>query len=166
MPDPARPPIQSAIQEEVARRRQCYREALVRRLYLKTDTFEFDHGWVDKDNFPTAKKMWFVHRPGDDASAAQKEAWNALPVERLFGDIVMSLEGNDAPIYTASDVLDFKPAPGVPCDRLTDYPVVRAPAGGEQSHDVFQSLARLDLAIADPGRQIELFGWTTPKPSE
>src|SRR4051812_39521684 len=95
---------QSDVQQEVSARCLCYRERLVRHLYLKNETFEFEHGWTDANGYPTEKKMWHVVPPADDASAAEKAAWNALPADQLFlYRSVMSTEGNQDPIYTACD---------------------------------------------------------------
>ena len=116
MSDPSDAPTPSAVQQEVADRRRCYQEALVRHLYLRTETFERDHGWVDKNYFPTEKKMLYVSGPGDDASEAEKQAWNALPLEQLYGPRPGHGHGGQhcARSPTACDILDYKPPPAVP----------------------------------------------------
>ena len=59
-------------------------------------------------------------------------------------------------IPTACDILDYKPPPGVPRDSLTDHPVVVTNPDGSVTYDFFQSIARLDLARANPSRRAEL----------
>ena len=158
----------SAIQQEVADRRRCYQEVLVRHLDLRIETFERDHGWVDKNYFPTQKKMFYdVSGPRDDASEAEKAnpgtpcRWSSLDIHGL----VMVMEGNTATIPTACDILDYKPPPGVPRDSLTDHPVV-VTNPRRLGHLRFLPIhCASRLARADRSRRAELFGWTIPDPA-
>src|SRR5439155_3161412 len=71
--------------------------------------------------------------------------------------------GKTVPItnqYSTCDVLRYRRPEPVPWDRLSEYPVASPANDGE----LWQAIARLELARRDPGRQLELFGWTTSNP--
>jgi glycerophosphoryl diester phosphodiesterase len=143
---------------EVQARVQRYRELLVRQLHLKNTGFEREHGWVDEKGYPMEKKMWHIDPPGEGAPAAEKDAWNARVPAGY--DSVMSQTQNRQRFYTTCDVLDYQPPKPVSDDTLKRTAVIVSPA--TEADDFYRAIARLDLAIANPARQMELFGWKTP----
>jgi glycerophosphoryl diester phosphodiesterase len=154
MPKPNDTLPRSDIQQQVDRRRRCYQEALVRRLYVKVPDFEFKAGWVDDKNQPTDKKKPYSEDLGVALSVADLSGYNTFQ----FLDLLKGMAGKSR--YSTCDVLGYKPPAPVPCDKLDQHPVVP----GLSENDPYQGIARLDLAAADPTRQRELFGWTTPDP--
>jgi glycerophosphoryl diester phosphodiesterase len=73
-------------------------------------------------------------------------------LRRLDGDIT----------YSVCDVLRYRPPATIPDDELQAHPIA-APALDDSP---YHAIARLSLAAADPRRQQELFGWTTPAPGD
>jgi hypothetical protein len=144
--------------DEVEERRRCYREALVRHLYLDTAEhiakLEVDNGWKTAEGNPTAKRQRYEDRASIQASAVN-DGMDGSELEAL-------MRGATFPVFTFCDLLDYKAPPPVPCDDLAAHPVVVDKARPDA---FYQALARLDLVLADPGRQQELFGWTTPDPA-
>lgn len=149
MPKPSDTSGRSVVQEEVDRRCRCYQEAIVRRLYLRVEDFELKNGWVNEKGEPIAKKKkWTNPFEGEDLTTLQ------------LVEVARGIQSELS--YTACDVLDYQPPSPVPCDKLKEHPVVPA----EKDTSIFQAVARLELARADPSRQRELFGWSTPDPRD
>ena len=118
--------------------------------------WEEEAGWTDAKGEPTVKKKWFDARWKNPWETEDLSGYTAFGLAELIKGVQSELS------YTACDVLDFQTPALAPCDKLTEHPVAPAATDG----NIFQAIARLDLAIADPGRQAELFGWTTPNAAD